>query len=142
MKIWNRLAAAVACVLALLGCAEPQILDGPGMVNDRIWRAIELTSADGTMDLTVRDDGRTYFLWGQCRDPDGRVLMIEDPVELNQEDGEYLMDLDLPFLPSGFAEDAAFHMTLTRPNGDLDEKMIEAELAMEIYQRLLPYFTK
>ena len=149
MKKWNCLAAALACLLTLFGCAKP--VDGPGMVNDRPWREFTLTRSDSFAQynfwFTVRDTETGYLLTGQCRDEQGNEYVLESGVLLSEEDGQYLRELWLGELPDASAEDddlilldaPTVRLLLTVLDGTQQEKWLSDETSIEIYHRFLPY---
>ena len=153
LKKWNKLAAAAAFLLALLGCAKPQILDGPGMVNDRPWREFILSRSDSYAQynfwFTVQDAKSEYLLTGECRDEDGNEYIMESGVSLSDADAQYLRELWLAELPDVqpdgdddliLLDAPEITLVLTWNDGTQTEKALPGETSIELYHRFLPYF--
>ena len=154
-KKWNVLAVCAGFVLSLFGCAKPQILDGPGMVNDRPWREFTLSRTDSYAQynfwFTVQDAKSEYLLTSECRDEVGNEYCMERGVPLSAEDAQYLRDLWLgeqPDVQPDGDEDLILldapdvRLVLTWRDGTQQEKYLPEETSIEIYNRFLPYFTK
>lgn len=154
-KKWNVLAVCAGFLLSLFGCAKPQILDGPGMVNDRPWREFTLSRTDSYAQynfwFTVQDAKSEYLLTGECRDEDGNAYCMESDVSLSEEDAQYLRELYLAELPDVQPDgdddlillDAPdVRLVLTCLDGTQQKKYLTAETSIEIYNRFLPYFTQ
>ena len=149
LKKWNKLAVAAAFLLTLLGCAKPQILDGPGMVNDRPWREFTLSRADSYAQynfwFTVQDAKSEYLLTGECRDEDGNEYIMENGVPLSEEDAQYLRDLWLAELSDAVEDEILLDapqvsLVLTWNDGTQTEKALPGKTSIELYHRFLPYF--
>ena len=152
-KKWNVLAVCAGFVLSLFGCAKPQILDGPGMVNDRPWREFTLSRTDSYAQynfwFTVQDTKSEYLLTGECRDEDGNEYCMERGVPLSAEDAQYLRDLWLgeqpDVQPDGeddliLLDAPEVRLVLTHNDGTQTEKALPGEISIELYHRFLPYF--
>ena len=154
-KKWNVLAVCAGFVLSLFGCTKPQIVDGPGMVNDRPWREFTLSRTDSYAQynfwFTVQDAKSEYLLTGDCRDEVGNEYYMERGVPLSAEDAQYLRDLWLgeqpDVQPDGdddliLLDAPDVRLVLTWRDGTQQEKYLPEETSIEIYNRFLPYFTK
>ena len=152
-KKWNVLAVCAGFLMSLLGCAEPQILDGPGMVNDRPWREFTLSRTDSyaqyNFRFTVEDAKSENLLTGECRDEDGNEYTIETGVPLSEEDAQYLRNLWLgeqpDVQPDGdddliLLDAPDVRLVLTHNDGTQTEKALPGEISIELYHRFLPYF--
>ena len=154
-KKWNVLAVCAGFLLSLFGCTKPQIVDGPGMVNDRPWREFTLSRTDSYAQynfwFTVQDAKSEYLLTGECRDEVGNEYCMERGVPLSEEDAQYLRDLWLgeqPDVQPDGVDDLILldapdvRLVLTWRDGTQQEKYLPEETSIEIYNRFLPYFTK
>ena len=152
-KKWNVLAVCAGFVLSLFGCTKPQILDGPGMVNDRPWREFTLSRTDSYAQynfwFTVQDAKSEYLLTGECRDEVGNEYCMERGVPLSAEDAQYLRDLWLgeqpDVQPDGdddliLLDAPDVRLVLTYNDGTQTEKALPGEISIELYHRFLPYF--
>ena len=152
-KKWNVLAVCAGLLVSLFGCAKPQILDGPGMVNDRPWREFTLSRSDSYAQynfwFTVQDAKSEYLLTGECRDEDGNEYCTESGVPLSAEDAQYLRELWLAELPDVqpdgdddliLLDAPEITLVLTWNDGTQTKKAISGDTSIELYQRFLPYF--
>lgn len=152
-KKWNVLAVCAGLLVSLFGCAKPQILDGPGMVNDRPWREFTLSRSDSYAQynfwFTVQDAKSEYLLTGECRDEEGNEYTMESGVPLSAEDAQYLRELWLAELPDVqpdgdddliLLDAPEITLVLTWNDGTQTKKAISDDTSIELYQRFLPYF--
>ena len=139
----ERIKAAIVlllCVALLAGCGQMQILDGPGMVNDLPWASFTLTDTEGPQpfSITVTDTDNGYVLSGYCQDAEGKIYRAEG-IELFEERA-YLVGLALHELEDTDRKDMAISLILTYPDDWQQAKVIEPDMAREIYERFLPHF--
>lgn len=152
-KKWNVLAVCAGFLLSLFGCAKPQILDGPRMVNDRPWREFTLSRTDSYAQynfwFTVQDAKSEYLLTGECRDESGNAYCMESDVSLSEEDAQYLRELYLAELPDVqpdgdddliLLDAPEITLVLTWNDGTKTEKALPGKTSIELYPRFLPYF--
>ena len=141
MKVAKRISllAGLLAMLGLSGCQKPHMLDGPGMVYEPPWTAFTISQGDSFW-FTVKGDGDLTWLTGRCRDAEG-VYEETEGIELSAEDLWKLRWMDLHTLDNqGGSGDVILSLTL--PNGEVVSKKASAELSLEIYELLLPYFKK
>lgn len=148
-KKWNVLAVCAGFLLSLFGCTKPQILDGPGMVNDRPWREFTLSRTDSYAQynfwFTVQDAKSEYLLTGECRDEVGNEYCMERGVPLSEEDAQYLLALYLAELPDKVEDEILpdapeITLVLTGNDDTQTKKALPGEISIELYHRFLPYF--
>ena len=89
-------AAVFLIVLAavLLGCKKPQVLDGPGMINNQPWKGFTLSHTDGTryyFRFVVKESDFGFLLTGECRDENGDLHVLEEGVELSADNLEKIV---------------------------------------------------
>lgn len=151
---WAAIALLAFCVMTLFGCGKRYVQDGPGMVNDRPWKAFALSCTDscsqGNFWFTVQDSDFGVLLSGECRDEHGNEYLLEEGVELSGEDLRYLRGLWLGELPDAVPEkggseptgvdESSVELVLFCLDGTEQEKVLPKDIAIEIYERFLPYF--
>ena len=119
------------------------------------WTAFTISRSDSSMQykfwFTVTDDGEQPLVIGECYDEDGTFYKEALGIVLTAEDIWQLRWMNLQMLdaPIEFPEDlepilddSKITLTLVLPDGETVEKNASADLSMEIYQLLLPYFKK
>ena len=148
-------AAVFLIVLAavLLGCKKPQVLDGPGMINNQPWKGFTLSHTDGTryyFRFVVKESDFGFLLTGECRDENGDLHVLEEGVELSAEDLQFLRDLWLGDLPDAVsspddresvpADAPDIKLMLTWVGGTQQEKVLPEDTSILLYSRFLHYF--
>ena len=139
---------------SLFGCGKKHILDGPGMVNDRPWKAFTLSRTDSYSQhnfwFTVEQGDFALLLTGECRGEDGELYVLEEGVELSTEDHQYLRNLLLHELmddvPTTDDDDLMIldapeiTFVLTFLDESSQKKVLSSDLSIQMYNRFLPYF--
>lgn len=134
---------------------EPFMLDGPGMEYTPAWTEFTLSRSDShaqhNFSFTVTEGDTEPMVSGVCRDSDGNEYDVETGIVLTGDtlwtlrrmDLEQLQNVvetetweELPQVLDG--SDVTLSIVLT--DGTVEKKHISAELSLEIYQQLLPYF--
>ncbi|MBR5272237.1 MAG: hypothetical protein IKU25_02435 [Clostridia bacterium] len=135
---------------------EPSMLDGPSMEYQAPWIKFELCSTSTntlySFYFTVWDTDTDTFVSGECQDKEGHSYENESGIPITHDTLEKLRLLYLEQLPdvSGFNEteddmdqildDDIISLSVTLADGTVVEKYASGNIAMEIYQLLLPYF--
>lgn len=155
----------VCCALCLLWGCKAHVTDGPDMEYIPQWREFSLSSsgsyAQENFWFTVTDDGEASMVTGECRDEDGDLYLEEEGIPIPAKALWELRRLNLDqletYIPQELPEDSALpedlempevldagavELILTLPNGQTVEKCITAELAITIYEILLPCLAK
>jgi hypothetical protein len=150
----RKAAARVLCAVLMLlpfgGCREkPEMLDGPGMINDLSWGDFTITSdgsfSDYAFTLKVEHnrmgDG-VNTVSGELQDANGEVYILEK-TEIMPDDFIYLRSLfigDLVDIEDETQRNPHVQMNIHYLDGTPQEKEISEELAAEICAQFLPYF--
>ena len=162
MDLTKKIIAFLCCCAAccLLGCSinifeKPEMLDGPGMEYAPQWEKFVLSRTDSYVQynfwFSVSDDTEEPLLTGECFDEKGNQYIEEEGIPLSGETIWALRWMDLEKLEEEvpfsddlepILDDSEITLTLVLADGKTVKKNISGELAMEIYQLLLPYFTK
>ena len=131
------------------------MLDGPGMEYTPEWTEFTLSRSDSyaqhNFSFTVTEGDTDAFVSGVCRDAEGNEYESETGIAISGETLWTLRRMDLEQLqnvvetetweelPQVLDEsNVTFSIVLT--DGTVEKKHISAELSLEIYQQLLPYF--
>lgn len=142
----------------LLGC-ESHLVDGPDMAYIPQWREFSLSSsgslAQDNFWFTVTDEGEASLVTGECRDEDGDLYLEEEGIPIKAETLWQLRRLNLEqletYVPPELPDDlelpeildaGSVALMLTLPDGQTVEKCITHEMAMTIYEILLPCLAK
>lgn len=154
MRVMKLVIVLLCCsfALSLLGCGKRHISDGPDMEYKPAWIEFTISRSDSSTQynfwFTVTDDGNQPLVIGECCDEEGNFHEEEIGIVLSAEDLWQLRWMGLQTLdePSEFSEDeeprrdeSRIILSLVLPSGETVEKYVSAELAMEIYELLLPY---
>lgn len=161
MKRVIRLALLVgttACIFSFFGCRNKHILDGPGMVNDLSWKSFTISRSDSyaqhNFSFTVEHTEKGYLLTGVCRGEYGDEYDVEEGMLLSAKEIQYLRTLNLGNLPDAVpaspdelediilldAPTIALHIIY--PDGTVQEKAMQKDFSIELYEWFLPYFEK
>lgn len=144
----------MAFLLALFGCREKHLLDGPGMINTLTWESFELSRSDSyychNFWFTLKLDNGYYLLTGECAEEDGNTYKSYDGIKLTNEEADALRRFDLDALPDEVQTEVdeelllldapSVKLTLVYADGSQKEKRISESTSLEIYEVLLPYF--
>ena len=134
-----------------LGLEEPFMLDGPSMEYSPEWISFSLSGNDSStlycFWFTVDEDKMTVI--GECQDRQGHTYTETNGIAVSEETIDKLHQLDLERLqdeepwPDDLEkplDEGKITLTLTLSDEDVVKKNASSNLAMEIYNLLLPYF--
>ena len=161
MKLLKLLTAFFSCLsaLVLMGCqknktVKPQILDGPGMEYIPKWSSFDLSSsgsyAQDNFWFTVEDPDGEPTVAGECRDEEGNLYTVEEPIYLPEEVLWQLRRLNLEKLDNVKTQEleetedliildgSSLSLTITLTSGETVRKCVTFELAKQIYEILVP----
>ena len=163
MKMIKCLALLIFCycaVFAFCGCKH-HMDDGPGMEYMPGWSEFEVSRTDSFAQYNFYFrviDGEHPSMIGECVSENGENYSEENGIELSDETIWELYRLNLEqletFSPEEYAEifgdeeaqilldDSGISLSITLPDGTVEEKNISSDLSLRIYEILLPYFKK
>jgi len=154
---WMVMVMCISILLSLFGCGreKSQILDGPDMGYVPLWTEFTISRSDSFAQynfwFTVIDANPNALVTGECRDEDGTRYEAETGIPISAEALWTLRRMDLEKLseavemPDDFPElldGSIITLSVTLENGVVVKKSVSSDLSFEIYQLLLPFFTK
>ncbi len=155
------LVVGISFLFSLFGCRS-HLVDKTGMVNNLYWESFELSRCDSysqyNFGFILESSNNCYLLKGECRDEEGNIYESYDGIKIPDSKVEKLRSrFELDNLPDiipdenekagSTGDEEPFLLDATKvdlilkyPDGSTKEKAITAELSIEIYEQLLPYF--
>lgn len=149
----------ICCAVCFLWGCKSHLLDGPDMEYTPKWSCFSLSRSGSLAQdhfwFTVTDEGEASLVAGECRDEDGNLYLEEEGIPIKAETLWQLRRLNLEqletYVPPELPDDlelpeildaGSVMLLLTLPDGQTVEKCITEELAMTIYEILLPCLAK
>ena len=139
-----------SCIVLIFSGCKAHKLDGPGMVYIPAWSEFTVSRSDekeqNTFWFTVSEGDEYPLFCGECTDEEGNHYSETGWQQLPDEKFVAFRALNLEQLANAKKDENTVEKTLylsvTLTSGETVEKVVTEEVAMKVYEILLPCFAE